>query len=134
MKYIKNFESLEDRYSKNQELKDFCEASLAWLLDDGFEFTVFKLSDDKEIIRLIKRKSDNSLPNYNHLENWKLSEISDHFIPFLQKLSSKYDLRCIVDTNDRNEHIGPEVSIEDFISDRLNDYVFKGISIVVSEK
>jgi len=137
MKYIKKFESLEDRYSKNQELKDFCEASLAWLLDEGFEFSIIKISGGKELIRLIKRKNDNSLSPmfyYNKLEHWKLSEISDHFIPFLQKLSSKYDVRCIVDTNDRNEHIGPEVSVEDFISDRLNDYVFKGISVVLSEK
>lgn len=131
MKYIKKFESLEDRYSKNQELKDFCEATLAWLLDEGFEFSIIKISGGKELIRLIKRKNDDSLHN---LEHWKLSEISDHFIPFLQKLSSKYDVRCIVDTNDRNEHIGPEVSVEDFISDRLNDYVFKGISVVLSEK
>lgn len=134
MKYIKKFESLEDRYSKNQELKDFCETSLAWLLDEGFEFSIIKISGGKELIRLIKRKNDDSLPSYNQFENWKLSEIADHFIPFLQKLSSKYDVRCIVDTNDRNEHIGPEVSVEDFISDRLNDYVFKGISVVLSEK
>lgn len=150
MKYIKKFESLEDRYSKNQELKDFCEGSLVWLLDDGFEFSIIKISGGKELIRLIKRKNDDSFTqsddfrrSYDKFENWKLSEIADHFIPFLQKLSSKYDVKCIVITDDMNKYIGipklnagvgPEVSVEDFLSDRLNDTVFKGISVVLSEK
>lgn len=134
MRWIKKFESVEDRYSKNQDLTDFCEASLAWLLDEGFEFSTIKISGGKELIRLIKRKNDDSLPSYNQFENWKLSEIADHFIPFLQKLSSKYDVECIVTTDDMNKYIGPEVSVEDFLSDRLNDTVFKGISVVLSEK
>ena len=141
MRWIKKFESVEDRYSKNQDLKDFCEASLAWLLDEGFEFTILKITSGKELIRLIKKKnydsftqSDDFRRSYDKFENWKLSEIADHFIPFLQKLSSKYDVKCIVTTDDMNKYIGPEVSVEDFMSDRLNDTVFKSIGVVLSEK
>ena len=83
MKYLKKFN--ESNISEGiEEVKDFCETSLAYLMDEGLEVNVQKYTSGFQGIEqplLISILLD----EYKH---W--SEISDHMIPFLTLLQRKY--------------------------------------------
>jgi hypothetical protein len=98
MKYIKNFNLIVE--SVKDDLKEFCEMNLAYLMDDDYKV-------------MITRRD--SLPSFSpghkpgHLIHfyrwiggktnfWEFSEVQDHFIPFLQRLSKEYTvIECVVD-------------------------------------
>lgn len=108
MKHIKKFnESLENHL---EQLKDFCESNLVYLLDEGFQ-----LKYDTQVIhfpeiRTVRHDGDAGVnikimcPNYrknNFFDNngalvsvvntyW--SDIKDYIIPFLQRLCNEYQL------------------------------------------
>lgn len=98
MKHIKRFnESLENYLD---QLKDFCESNLVYLLDEGFQ-----LKYDTQVmhfpeIKTIKQDGDAGVnvkiicPNYynSNLPNTHWSEIKDYIIPFLQRLCNEYQL------------------------------------------
>jgi hypothetical protein len=99
MKHIKKFDSLILESVKS-ELKEFCEMNLAYLMDEDF--------------KVIITRRDN-LPSFSpghkpghliHFYRWiggktdffELSEVEDHFIPFIQRLSKEYTIiECMVD-------------------------------------
>ena len=78
MKHLRRFdESLKD------ELQDFCETYLAYLIDEGFRIYVSKFEgDDFHQIMIGTPESSNSL--------W--SEMKDHILPFLHFLFKDYEL------------------------------------------
>ena len=98
MKHIKNFNLIVE--SVKDDLKEFCEMNLAYLMDDDYKV-------------MITRRD--SLPSFSpghkqghliHFYRWiggktdffELSEVEDHFIPFLQRLSNQYEvIECVVD-------------------------------------
>lgn len=99
MIYLRRFnESLSDYL---EQLKDFCEENLVYLLDEGFQ-----LKYDTQVIhfpeiRTIKQDGDAGVnvkimcPNYHwgsNIANTHWSEIKDYIIPFLQRLCNKYQL------------------------------------------
>ena len=86
MKHLKKFESLinPEKVDK-EELKDFCEMYLAYLLDEGFEIHIVEHYFMCEI----------NLHKVGYPEQWqykgfKWEEIADRFIPFLKVLYDKY--------------------------------------------
>jgi hypothetical protein len=86
MKHLKKFESLinPEKVDK-EELKDFCEMYLAYLLDEGFEIHIVEHYFMCEI----------NLHKVGYLEQWqyngfKWEEIADRFIPFLKVLYDNY--------------------------------------------
>ena len=79
MKHLKRFnESLTP--DEVDDLKDFCEMNLAYLLDEDF------------IVDIDSRFGTTGNVSFNLKRElgFTWNEISDHFIPFLQRLSNKY--------------------------------------------
>jgi hypothetical protein len=109
MKYIKNFNLIVE--SVKDDLKEFCEMNLAYLMDDDYKVMITPL-DFLKYFLTVRR---DSLPSFSpghkqghliHFYRWiggktdffELSEVEDHFIPFLQRLSNQYEvIECVVD-------------------------------------
>ena len=79
MKHLKRFnESLTP--DEVDDLKDFCEVNLAYLLDEDFIVDIdSRFGTTGNVSFNLKRES-----------GFTWNEISDHFIPFLQRLSNRY--------------------------------------------
>lgn len=96
MKYLKTFEKIDfnDIFSlngsrvKREEIKDFCELYLAYLMDDAIkELKVGKpqlLQTDKYVCYDVEIYFDKSV-------QW--DQIKDHFLPFLQMIKKEYGFR-----------------------------------------
>lgn len=86
MKYLKSFN--EDITSFNfeeensayfQQIQDFCDTNLAYLLDEGTEVRI----DETHTGYIIRIKFDDA-------KSW--TEIKDHIIPFATRLNNKYEI------------------------------------------
>jgi hypothetical protein len=103
MKHLKKF----NESMKREELQDFCETYLAYLLDSDFSIEYLgrkshamnykeapgnKDLDDSEIISLKKGyRTDNMvIGDPSLMFSW--DEIKDHFIPFIHMLSKQYTI------------------------------------------
>ena len=88
MKYLRKiFESVN-----KEELLEFSENNLAYLIDEGFVIEVYRdrATNDVDYSLCIKIiKVDNTSSN-GYLFSW--NDIKDHFIPFIQRLVDKYEL------------------------------------------
>jgi len=109
MKHLRKFnESLELTYLpgvkpltpeeislKSEELQDFCETHLAYLLDEGFEIKIYggsQLSSNNNVVRqtpfqVTLQKEDRTI------FYWR--DIIDHFLPFLKFLKDNYNLEKV---------------------------------------
>jgi hypothetical protein len=88
MKHLKSFNESKENFT--EELKDFCENSLAYLLDDGYNVSVYKYPMKNYAIVSLGLLFENSITF-----DWKRfywDDIKDSFIPFLQLLSRRYEL------------------------------------------
>jgi len=83
MKHLKRFN--EDILTDNfkEELQDFCENNLAYLLDEGTEIQVIESPGGWSELHLIRIL-------LNEPKRW--NEIKDHIIPFLTRLDNKYEI------------------------------------------
>lgn len=81
MKYLQRFnESFDENFT--EELKDFCETNLAYLLDEA-ELRIIENPGGYQDLTLIRIK-------LNQSKTWV--EIKDHMIPFLTRLKNKYQI------------------------------------------
>jgi len=156
MKHIKRFnESLENYL---EQLKDFCESNLVYLLDEGFQLKYYTQVMHFPEIRTIKHDGDAGVnvkimcPNYykSNLPNTHWSEIKDYIIPFLQRLCNEYQLYTYYEEKkfdyEKNEMIVKEdkyvalqeennfkyYTLEDLIEDKLpQDKWFYSLSVKV---
>jgi hypothetical protein len=96
MKYLKTFEtidfndifSLNGSRAKREELKDFCETYLAYLMDDSIE----ELKVGKPtLLQTEKYVCYNVEIYFNKSVQW--DQIKVHFLPFLQMVQKEYDFR-----------------------------------------
>jgi hypothetical protein len=127
MKYLKLFnESLDE---ETEELQEFCDMNLAYLIDEGFKI---KIVSDKYSKRLYFTKGNGE--GYDS-ETFEWDEIKNSFIPFLTLLErrygssyrlgeSMYRLLTItyVEFNDEGERCGLDtdmISLDDIID--VND-------------
>ena len=86
MKYLRKFNegvSVED-------LQDFCESTLAYLIDEGFTIKVMGADDIRS--RLPRGQFTIWLRKDNGREFFKWDDVKDYYIPFLQLLSNRYDI------------------------------------------
>jgi hypothetical protein len=96
MKYLKTFEtidfndifSLNGSRAKTEELKDFCELYLAYLMDDYIE--ELKVGKPR-LLQTDKYVCYNVEIYFNRSVHW--DQIKDHFIPFLQMVQKEYGFR-----------------------------------------
>jgi hypothetical protein len=103
MKHLKKF----NESMKREELQDFCETYLAYLLDNDFSIEYLgrkshamnykeapgnKDLDDSEIISLKKGHRTDSMAIGDPSLMFSWDEIKDHFIPFIYMLSKQYTI------------------------------------------
>ena len=89
MKYLKSFNEALDR----NELREFCEMYLAYLLDkSNFNLDVFPSTMDISIIELRDNPEGNTFSG-DKIFTW--SDVKDHIIPFLKMLDKSYDIETI---------------------------------------
>jgi hypothetical protein len=130
MKHLKMFnESLNDGETK--ELIDFCETSLAYLMDEGFDISC---DLDKYLQLSLPGKSDTGYGTAKDPFDW--NDIKDHFIPFLQLLSRRYELKhfghrpsdyVVLFQGDRNKY----ATVEQVINDDLPTEVYHTLWSIV---
>ena len=86
MKYIKRiFESADFTHDEVEQLKDFCEGALAYLLDEDFHISV-RHSNKRARIEIYKaRKMHGGELAFPEAFNW--DDVSDYFISFYNILS-----------------------------------------------
>lgn len=97
MKHLKKFNESLDKvaalevYRKKQleELQEYCEMNLAYLIDEGF-FMDISLHGGTYII--ILRKSLTTNQHGVHTSYFKWDDIKDHYIPFIQRIKNTYKL------------------------------------------
>ncbi len=136
MKHLKKFnESLEP--VEVDELKDFCENCLAYLLDDGYNVSVsmrdqVKYPDKPYII-----------VSLGLLEPRKFywNDVKDYYIPFLQMLQRRYELLPYLDASAHiyvcfNTASGFRyLSLDQVINDKTGlDYPIWGINLQIIDK
>lgn len=89
MKYLKLYESVEDRFNL---FKDFCKDSLSYLLDDGYVLQINKINTPKSV-RMMGSTFGVQSVNFRLFHknrNFSWSEIESDFLPFLELLDGKY--------------------------------------------
>lgn len=86
MKYLKRFESVPAwKNNIEEDLVEFCNSNLAFLLDKGFKLEIEETSVNRFSVRVFKY--DQGVPEWYHL-----SEVEDELSPFLEYLKSKYEI------------------------------------------
>lgn len=93
MKYLKKFnESVDDTL---MELQDFCETSLAYLLDDDFEVNVTRIRPKRLNYFSISIGKSVKESRILQLQVFKWDDIKDQIIPFLTHLSKRHELKSL---------------------------------------
>lgn len=92
MKYIRPFN--ESKENLVEDLQDFCDTSLAYLYDEGYNVSLSKRDQVKypeksHIIVSLGLPNENYVPNYR---NFYWDDVKDYYIPFLQMLVRRYEL------------------------------------------
>ena len=142
MKYIRSYNESNSAGLTQEEVQDFCETHLAYLMDEGLRVLVKE--DDLEVtlsFRLVVSKS------------W--SDIKDQIIPFLTHLRNEYDLvtmdhfkdKLFISPNIRIDIIGSVAiypdwfNINDIISEKIvpagrlnDDYKISKIQFKIKDK
>ena len=130
MKHIKTFnEAITWNPAEfKQELQEFCEINLAYLLDDTVDLYVTNASDwdeysswqeDLHRIQLNITLPFGTLAEYNipRRSPKKWNEIKDHMIPFLIRLNKEYEVINPVHLDTTLTH-NTKNKIEDLINDK----------------
>jgi hypothetical protein len=86
MKHLKRF----NESVTQEELQDFCESSLAYLMDEGFTIKIYGPDDPRR--PLPKRQFNIWIHKDNAKEFFKWDDVKDYYIPLLQLLSNRYDI------------------------------------------
>lgn len=95
MKHLKRFNESTSGLDK-EEVQDFCETHLAYLIDEGLEVECYQFNEsNKEVAYItlgykLENDSHNLSPYEYNFPSW--DEIKDNIIPFFKHLSNKYDL------------------------------------------
>ena len=112
MKHLKKF---NESMSK-EDLQDFCESSLAYLMDEGF---TIKVMCSRPLSTLHTGEFNIWLQKDNGREFFKWDDVKDYYIPFLQLLSNRYVIDSFTDTSDSNVR---------FRYRQKNDYSFVNVN------
>ena len=107
MRYIKPFnEAVGDTFT--QELQDFCETNLAYLLDEELDISIslvrgLRFHQGKEGVPGLGLGFKLTLELNENPRLW--NDIKDHMIPFLTRLSNQYELRPYANKGGKNVSI-----------------------------
>jgi len=118
MKHIKPFnEAITwNPVEFKQELTEFCEMNLAYLLDDIANLYVTNVNDWDEYSTSVEDFHKIVLSFSRNPKQW--DGIKDHIIPFLTRLNREYEVKSLyLDTTLRYDS---KYKIEDLINDKLS--------------
>lgn len=97
MIHLKNFNEGFGQNLDEQELREFCEMYLAFLMDEGFEVDISKVREDSitdywrvKIYKLGKVDISYSRSEYDKF-SW--NSVKDQFIPFFKMLNNNYIIK-----------------------------------------
>jgi len=119
MKYIKKYNESNSEGLTEEQVQDFCEINLAYLVDDGLKVLV---SPDYFDLKVIDYKVTLSFRLY---ANKRWGQIKDHVIQFLTHLRNEYELLAEFGENIRIDMIGSATTypdwfnIDDIISEKI---------------
>jgi hypothetical protein len=142
MKYIKLFEGWEDvvlYYDELlEEVKDFTEQSLAYLVDEGWELDFNIYWNTRKGYTPVDSRCINISIEKNDGTSWDL--VKDKILPFLQLLERRYELK----DSSRNRSDKPYViygesmgicySLQDLFEEDLKYLTIDKISITINDK
>ena len=162
MKYLERYSVIHSLLEQSSnlseddftELKEFCDNSLAYLLDDGYEIkltrdriqTGYNYYEDGYMVVTLHFPGDNYNTNdsYATTKEFHWNDVKDYYIPFIQLLSNRYEI--LIQTpyiSDYVVKIGANYSgyyhytyetYEDIINDRVGVTKFNSIIVRVKEK
>jgi hypothetical protein len=124
MRYLKRFnEAIEP-----DEIKDFCEQYLSYLLDEGYALD-FRQSDRITQIDLVMPKYNTVAgswsPGFGGPVDWMdWDKIKDHFIPFLQMLDKEYDIEENLLLFQTRGAVQVRIPFQDVIDDKVEENIF----------
>lgn len=138
MKYLKRYSAIHSVLEQSSdlseddftELKEFCDNSLAYLLDDGYEIklrrdriqTGYGGYDEGYMVVSLYLSGDeyNTSNSYSMMEfHW--NDVKDYYIPFLQLLSRRYKLGTYTHSRSMNNGMHGETGDVFFEADRILD-------------
>jgi hypothetical protein len=135
MKHLRSFnESLTE--DEVDELRDFCEIGLVYLLDENFIVDINSFRGSTGNVSFSFRKES----------GFTWSEVKDHMIPFLKRLSNKYvivgrikiSFVSDITQHDSGFSVGPgqSLSVESLINDDndFGDTLIRSIFIRIVDK
>jgi hypothetical protein len=96
MKHLRKFNEILNT-DEVEQLKDFCETSLAYLLDDGYDISVtlrdkVKYPNKQHHLVTLGLRADEATTWTNPWKRYYWNDVKDYFIPFLQMLVRRYEL------------------------------------------
>ena len=128
MKYIRSYNESNSAGLTQEEVQDFCETHLAYLMDDGLRVLVSP--DSVRIFGVIDYKVTLS---FRSVANKKWIDIKDQVIPFLTHLGNGYDLISIA--SDRPTRFGSYNLEFNIVPEGYGSYPeFFNIDGVISDK
>ena len=145
MRYIKSYNESNSQGLTQEDIRDFCEINLAYLVDEELRVIIDDYHKDKHYFPVIL--------SLRRVSNKSWSEIKDHIIPFLIRLKNQYELVSFEKDNLFNDvaldvlfNSGGEVgsytyysSADDLVNDRIGDWInsnckIKTISFYIKNK
>jgi len=140
MKYLKRYSAIHSLLEQSNEglseddfteLKEFCDNSLAYLLDDGYEIklrrdriqTGYNYYEDGYMVVTLHFPGDNYNTNdsYATTKEFHWNDVKDYYIPFLQLLSRRYKLGTYTHNRSMNNGMHGETGDVFFDADRILD-------------
>jgi hypothetical protein len=110
MRHLKRFnESQEELNLQREELRDFCETYLAYLLDEGFELKIYggtELAAGVTPFQVSLVKQDKSI--------FLWQDIINHFLPFLKFLKDNYNLEKVDPSSSVPYHRKADIKFVDY--------------------
>jgi hypothetical protein len=126
MRYLKKFnEAIEP-----DEIKDFCEQYLAYLLDDGYALA-FRESGRITQVDFVKPKTDVEHISVDWMD-W--DRIKDSFIPFLKMLDKEYDIKDNPIIFQCPRAIQIKIPFQDVIDDKVKDILHDKLTLDARDK
>jgi hypothetical protein len=130
MRYLKRFNESQSDFK--EQLRDFCETHLAYLLDNGFMVEINEFEDLDGFELIIKKEEEN---NRQPLFTWE--EVKNYIGPFVYYLDKEYELYKAPDKIGKSEpgDIGQVQSeldslFEPFNIEEISDENYKPTSVM----
>lgn len=134
MRYLKKFnEAIEP-----EDIKDFCEQYLAYLLDDGYALA-FRESGRITQVDFVKPQDNPQhgrwSPGFGGAVDWfDWDRIKDSFIPFLKMLDKEYDIKDNPIIFQCPRAIQIKIPFQDVIDDKVKDILHNELTLDARDK